>query len=167
MTTQFQAPDWAGETVAILGNGPAMSHELVASVRADRVIVCNRAVRFAPHADLFVALDPEHHVDLDFDGLRVVGVECDADAMYAGLLYERVEMGVGDTIEIRNNLLAAIRIAAATGAARIVLYSVDTAAYEAQHDFRGVTEGLAALVAELGARGIAVEAAPAAEDLDA
>lgn len=167
MTTQFQAPDWSGLTVAILGNGPGMSHELAASVRADRVIACNRAVRFSPYADLFVALDPEHHVDLDFDGLRVVGVECEADAMYAGLLYERVVLGEGHVIEIRNNLLAAIRIAAATGSARIALYGVDTAAYEAEHDFRGVTEGLAALVAELGARGIAVEMAPAAEDLEA
>lgn len=167
MTTQFQAPDWTGETVAILGNGPGMSHELAARVRADRVIACNRAVRFAPHADLFVALDPEHHVDLDFDGLRVVGVECDVDAMYNGLMYERVVLGEGHVIEIRNNLLAAIRLAAACNPARITLYGVDTSAYEAQHDFRGVTEGLAALVAELGARGITVEMAPAAEDLEA
>ena len=42
-------------------------------------------------------------------------------------------------------------------------YGVDTPAYESQHDFRGVTEGLAALIAELGARGIAVEMADAQE----
>lgn len=150
MTTKFISPDWSGLKVAILANGPTMTQDLANSARdaSDRSIVVNRAVRFARTADLFVALDPEHHVDLQFDGQRAVGVESDdIDAQYPGSMYETVELGVGHSIEIRNNLLAAMRIAARSGAAQVDVYGYDGPAYEAQHDFRGLVEGVAQIVA--------------------
>ena len=55
---------------------------------------------------------------------------------------------------LRNNALAAIRIAAQAGASEILLYGMDPAEYEALHDFRGFAEGLLALIGELQARGI-------------
>ena len=120
MTTPWIVPHmWEGETVAILGAGPDMTRELAESARGYKSIAVNRAVKFAPDADMFVALDPHHPFWADaagFKGLRVCGVECDIDALYPGMMYETVRIGPGHTIEIRNNALAAIRIAALAGA---------------------------------------------------
>lgn len=159
------APDWAGETVAILGAGPDMTVELAEKARGHKTIAVNRAVKFAPWADMFVALDPHHpfweEADrLGFAGLRVCGVECDIDALYAGLFYERVAMPDGGSIEIRNNALAAIRIAVRMGAAKIVLLGFDPERYEEVHahtGFRGLVQGLEQIAAELRAAGIEVE----------
>ena len=102
-------PDmWAGQTVAILGAGPDMTAELAAAAKGHKTIAVNRAVKFAPWADMFVALDPHHpfweEADrLGFAGLRVCGVECELDALYAGMFYETVQMGQGHTLQIRNN----------------------------------------------------------------
>src|SRR5574340_452042 len=90
------------------------------------VVGGNRAVRYAPWADMFVALDPHHPFweeadKLGFTGVRVCGVDCDYDAMYAGPFYERV-----GSLEIRNNALAALRIAFRSGAKRIILLGFDT-----------------------------------------
>lgn len=167
MTTPWTIPAdlWAGETVAILGAGPDMTAELAETARGHKTIVVNRAVKFAPWADMFVALDPHHpfweEADrLDFKGLRVCGVECDIDALYAGMFYEAVALGEGHVIEIRNNALAAIRIAALAGAAKIILLGFDPERYEEVHahtGFRGLVQGLEQIAAELRARGIEVE----------
>ncbi|MEO8101334.1 MAG: hypothetical protein ABI790_02340 [Betaproteobacteria bacterium] len=160
---------WAGETVAILGNGPAMTEALASRARAQgwKTIAVNRAVKFAPDADLFVALDPHHPFWADADdfaGIKVSGVDSDdpllADARYAGMFYETVQIAPGHTIEIRNNFLAAMRIAARLGAAKILLLGVDEAAYDQAHahtGFYGFAEGLAQLTAALSLEGIAVE----------
>lgn len=161
MTTKWN-PDgiWQGETVAILGAGPDMTEELALTAKGYKTIAVNRAVRYAPWADMFVALDPHHpfweEADrLGFTGIRVCGVECDYDAMYAGMFYERV-----GSLEIRNNALAALRIAFRAGAKRIVLIGFDTERYEFVHretGFRGLTEGLAQMVTEIRAAGVVVE----------
>ena len=161
MTTKYEAPDWAGLTVGILANGPELTQELADRARAecDKLIAVNRAIRFAQTADMFVALDPDHHADLpaDFAGLRIVGAEWwDIDAMNVGPRYEMARLGPSHEVHIRNNLLTAIRLAAEAGAARIVLYAVNTEAYEAAHNFRGLTEGLAAVIAELRAKGVEI-----------
>jgi hypothetical protein len=152
MTKAWQIPAdlWAGETVAILGAGPDMTEELAASAKGCKTIAVNRAVKFAPWADMFVALDPHHPFweeadNLGFSGLRVCGVECDLDALYAGMFYETVQIAPGHTIQIRNNALAAIRIASMTGAKKLLLLGFDPERYEEVHahtGFFGLKQGL-------------------------
>lgn len=173
MTTPHQIPAdlWAGETVYVLGAGPDMTAELAETARGHKTIAVNRAVKFAPWADMFVALDPHHpfweEADrLEFKGMRICGVECDIDALYAGMFYETVNMGEGHTLEIRNNALAAIRIAELAGASKIVLLGFDPERYEEVHahtGFRGLTQGLAQITAELQTKGIEVERIDSAE----
>jgi hypothetical protein len=171
MTTPWKIePIWAGETVAILGAGPDMTAELAETAHGHKTIAVNRAVKFAPWADMFVALDPHHpfweEADrLQFAGMRVCGIECDYDALYPGMMYERVQMD-GGTIEVRNNALAAIRIAARMGAKKIILLGFDPERYEEVHahtGFRGLTQGLIQITAELQANGIEVERIDSAE----
>jgi len=154
---------WEGETVAILGAGPDMTKELAESARGFKTVAVNRAVKFAPWADLFVALDPKHpfYADpCDFQGIRVCGIECDLDAAYAGMWYYTVRFSDGHTIEIRNNAIAAMLIAERLGAAKLLLLGFDTERYEAVHahtGFYGLTQALEQLTSELLANGIAVE----------
>lgn len=167
MTTRWNIPHdmWAGKTVAVLGAGPDMTEELAMTAKGHVTIAVNRAVRYAPWADMFVALDPHHpfweEADaLGFTGMRVCGVECDIDALYAGMFYEHVKMRDGKILEVRNNALAAVRIAALAGAAKILLIGFDTKRYEETHahtGFSGLTEGLAQIIEELRAKGIEVE----------
>lgn len=173
MTTPWTLPAdlWAGETVAILGAGPDMTADLAETARGHKTIAVNRAVKFAPWADMFVALDPHHPFwedadRLGFQGLRVCGVECDLDALYAGMFYETVTLAEGHTIQIRNNALAALRIAARAGAAKIILLGFDPERYEEVHahtGFRGLVQGLEQITAELRAQGIDVERIDSAE----
>lgn len=161
MTTKWN-PDgiWQGETVAILGAGPDMTEELALTSKGCKTIAVNRAVKFAPWADMFVALDPHHPFweekdNVGFKGICVCGIECDLDAMYAGMFYERV----GD-LEIRNNALAALRIAIRSGAKHIKLLGFDPERYEEIHratGFRGLVEGLPQLITEARLNGIEVE----------
>ena len=168
MATKWQIPSdmWAGETVAILGAGPDMTEDLAASAKGYKTIAVNRAVRFAPWADMFVALDPHHPFweeadSLGFAGMRVIGVDHDDyDALYPGMMYERVMMPDGAQIEIRNNALAAIRIAFRAGAKKIILLGFDPERYEEVHahtGFRGLKEGLNQIIAEMQAAGVEVE----------
>lgn len=156
---------WAGETVAILGAGPDMTAELAETARGYKTIAVNRAVKFAPWADMFVALDPHHPFweeaeNVGFKGLAVCGVECDLDALYAGMFYETVEVAEGHCIQIRNNALAALRIASLTGAKKIILLGFDPARYEEIHahtGFYGLSQGLKQMTAELRSKGIEIE----------
>lgn len=165
MTTPWTIPPglWAGETVAILGNSPAMTKKLAASLSGVKRIAVNRAVKHAPDADMFVALDPHHPFWNDaekFTGLRVCGVECDIDALYCGMHYETVTLRSGAVTEIRNNFLAAIRIAVAAGASKIILAGVDANLYDAEHahtGFSGFAEGLEKVLNEIRAQGVEVE----------
>jgi hypothetical protein len=169
MTTRWEIPAdlWAGETVAVLATGPSMDQALADSVREHKRIAVRRAFRFAPDADMLVALDgPSGSLDdafwedaRDFAGLRVCGVESDdIDAKYVGLLYETVVIGEGHTISIRNNGLAAIRIAERAGAAKILLLGFEPERYEEVHaPWFGLAKGLEQITAELRAKGIEVK----------
>lgn len=174
MTTPWKiTPDWAGQTVAVLASGPSLTPEVVRALAKHRCIAVNYSFVAAPDADMLVALDLNMQfwtAAADFAGLRVCGVASDdVDALYAGPRYERIEMTPGHIIEARNSGLAAIRIAAEMGAARIILAGFDpeTAAHfegrpnvEAEPvagRYPGLVEGLAGMVAELRAKGIAVE----------
>ena len=168
MTTKWQIPAdmWQGETVAILGAGPDMTEELALTAKGHKTIAVNRAVKFAPWADMFVALDPHHPFweeadQLGFSGIRILGVEHDDyDANYCGMMYETVQIEPGHSIEIRNNALAAIRIAFRAGAKKIILLGFDAERYEETHahtGFYGLKQGLEQIIAEIRAAGVEVE----------
>jgi len=149
---------WPGETVAILGNGPALAAELATTERPGRAIAVNRAAAVAPWADMLVSIDGNWPAETsDFAGMRVVGVESDIDAFYVHLPHEVVTLAPGNIVHLRNNAMSAMRIAAAAGAAKLVLFGFDTECYEELHSFSGLTIGLAALIAELRAKGVQVE----------
>lgn len=170
MTTKLILPDWSGQAVAVLASGRSLTKEAVAAVAGMKKIAVRRAVRMVPDAEIVLALDAPPNVGFwdevrDFAGLKVCGVECELDAMYLGMQYERVTLAPGHVIEIRNNGLAAIRLAAATGATRITLVGFDGPPYEHFYGdgdpdvngYPGLAEGLAALTSELRSRGITVE----------
>lgn len=168
MTTKWEIPAdlFAGETVAILGAGPDMTEELAATAKGHKTIAVNRAVKFAPWADMFIALDPHHPFweeadNLRFKGLRILGVEHDDyDALYPGLMYETVRIAENHIIQIRNNALAAIRIAFMAGAKKIILLGFDPERYEEVHSntgFYGLKQGLEQIIAEIRAAGVEVE----------
>lgn len=161
MTTPWQpSGEWAGATVAVLAAGPSMTAAVAEAVRAqaDRVIVVNNAIRFAPDADMLVALDAGWPQEWrDFGGMLVTGIEDpDLDALYVGHRFERVQMGPSHEIEIRNSGLTAVRLAAELGAARIIRAGFDATA-EDGFPYDGVALGLRAIERELRARGIVVE----------
>ena len=157
MTTRHEiAPIWAGQTVAVIGNGPSLTDDLLAEAKGYPCIVANRAARRAPWADMLVSIDANWPGECtDFAGQRVVGIErAVLDALYVDMPYEVVTISPGHVLHIRNNALSAIRIAAQAGASEILLYGMDPDEYETLHAFRGFAEGLHALLAELQARGI-------------
>ena len=167
MTTLWSVPPdlWRGQTVAVLASGPSLTQELADSVRHLPRIAVRRAFQVAPDADMLISLDgPTGSMDdafwddaRDFAGMKICGTECDVDALYPGMLYECVAIGPAHVIEIRNNGLAAIRIAERAGAAKVLLLGFDTERYETVHGFAGLTAGLAAIESELRAKGIDIE----------
>lgn len=170
MTTPYALnPLWPGATVAVLASGPSLTPALAESMRLHKTIAVNEAHRLAPWADVLVGLDGNWPAAWRaFPGQRLTGVADETlDADYIGPMWERVTLAPGHTIEIRNSGLAAVRIAAALGAARIVLAGFDHPRqpghfYDDEVDaghYTGLAEGLAALTAELAARGIMVERA--------
>lgn len=155
---------WQGETVAILGAGPDMTAELAEKARKYKTIAVNRAIKFAPKADMFVALDPHHpfwEAAKDFKGIKICGVECDYDAVYMGMFYEDVVMSPAETLQIRNNALAAIRIAVICGAQKLILLGFDPERYEEIHfkkcGFRGLIKGLEQVIKQVESQGVEVE----------
>jgi len=155
---------WQGETVAILGAGPDMTEELAEKAREYKTIAVNRAIKFAPNADMFVALDPLHpfwEAAKDFKGIKICGVVNDYDAHYIGMFYETVQLSPSETIQIRNNALAAMRIAVMAGAKKLVLLGFDPERYEEIHfkkcGFRGLIQGLEKVIAEIKSQGVEVE----------
>lgn len=172
------SPIWQGKTVAVLASGHSLTQELADSVKDLPRIAVRRAFRLARDADFVLALDgpPNFGFWDEVQGIRgtpVCGVECDLVAAYLNIPHETVTIEPGYTIQTRNNGLAAIRLAALFGAARIVLLGFDPPPFRHFYDdvdsdwdqYPGLAQGLIALVAELEARGIDVEyrsAAPAA-----
>lgn len=167
MTTEYIKPDWVGKTVVILGGGPSMSQAVADALRQyDVRVVVNDAHFLAPDADMLVALDgvwPDGYGT--FAGLRVTGVHDGHEAaMYVGPMYERITLAPGHIVEVRNSGLAAIRLAADAGAARIILAGFEpstgahwsgstTVGLDVSAAYPGhLAEGLAALRTELAAR---------------
>jgi hypothetical protein len=150
-------PIWAGETVAIIGNGQNLPADLAGSVQGCRTIALSFAIDKAPWADMLLAIDGNFPASTADHAMRICGVESDVDALYVQMPHEVVTLAPGHVVHIRNNALSAIRIAAQAGAARILLFGMDTERYEQIHNFPGLTVGLATLIVELAERGIVVE----------
>jgi len=160
MTTRLVIePIWAGETVAVLGNAPCLDAELAHLPRPIHAIACNQAAIRAPWADMMVSIDANWRPEAEnFAGQRIIGFEDpDIDAGFVHIPHELVAVAPGRELHIRANLLAAIRIAAQAGAARILLLGIDPEHYEAHLAAPGTVAGLAAVCAEMAARGIVVE----------
>lgn len=169
MTTPWQpAAQWRGASVAVLLSGPSMNAAVAQQLRerCDRVIAVKHTARLAPWADMLVALDaPWPDEFRAFAGMRVTGVADDTlDALYPGHFCERV-LTDGGALEIRNSGLAAMRIAAAMGAARIEVAGFAPEAQRRWHDapelpargYLGVHAGMVQIVNELAASGVEVE----------
>jgi hypothetical protein len=171
MTTPLTiSPIWHGQTVAVLASGRSLTQELADSVKHMPRIAVRRAFRLAPDADFVVALDgPPNfgfwHESAGCSGTRVCGVECDLDAAYLNIAHETVVLEPGHVVQIRNNGIAAIRLAAMFGAAKILLLGFDAEPFEHFYPdvdpdwdrYPGLSIGLAALIEELHAGGIEVE----------
>lgn len=157
MTTNWKpSGEWSGQVVAVLGAGPLLTREMAALPAQCKTIAASRASDVYPAADMVVAIDG-NGPPAGYAGMYVIGFPCDRDALYPGVRYERVTMADGRVLEYRNNGILAIRIAADMGAARIVLAGFDTPRYEKIYNFPGITEGLAAVIAEVRARGIPID----------
>lgn len=162
MTTPYTIERiWPGETVAIFASGPSMTAELAQTVRQYHSIAVRTAFRRVPWADMLIGIDGPPNEGFwdeskDFAGLRLIGSECDVDALFVKIPHEVVTIGPMNTLHIRNNALAAMRIAVAAGAAKLLLLGFDTDLYESIHGVY-LTAGLAALTTELQAQGVVVE----------
>jgi hypothetical protein len=163
-------PIWQGQTVAVLASGKSLTQELADSVKQLPRIAVRRAFRLAPDADYVLSLDGPPNFGFwdesaSCSGTRVCGVECDLDVAYLNIAHEPVTIGPGHVIEIRNNGIAAIRLAAMLGASRILLLGFDPEPFahfypdvDADWDkYPGLAIALPALVDELRARGVAIE----------
>jgi hypothetical protein len=154
MTTPLQTlPVWQGKSVAIFNIVPNTA--AVDQPKCDVTIVLGSATK-ALWADMLIELDPaspiwqEAH---DFKGLKICGIDTEqVDAVYVGLCYENIQIAEGNTLQIRHNILAALRFASNCGAARITLFGCKDVA-----DFEGLTEGITQITAELQALGLVVE----------
>lgn len=174
MTYKFTPPDWKGESVAVIASGKSLTQELADSVKHMKRIAVRRAFRVAPDADIVLALDAPPNFGFweesqDFAGIRVCGVEVEGlDAYHAHIPHECVEIAPGHLIEVRNNGLAALRLAAMTGAAKVVLVGFDAPPYshfygDADPDwdrYPGLQQGIAKIVAELRGAGVEVVGEP-------
>jgi hypothetical protein len=145
-----------------------MTRDLAESLRCHRTIAVNHTSRIAPWADAMVALDGDWPQEWrGFQGIRFTGIKDDTlDALYVGSMLEMVSVD-GEQFVIRNSGIAAIRIAAALGAKRIIVagfapenrghfYDDEVDTGDADPYF-GVAAAFDALVVEMAARGVAVE----------
>jgi hypothetical protein len=163
MKTPWKVPQlWLGETVAVVGTGASATPEAIDAVRSLPTIAANAAIALVPHADMLVSIDANWPDEGNrFEGIRVVGIPCDADAEYIGVSYEVVCVAPGRVVHIRNNGLLAMRIAAQAGAKKIVVVGFDPPAYQEKqvelgYDFPGYVEAFAMVKAELEAAGVEV-----------
>jgi len=168
MTTLWKpAGEWSGATVAVLGAGPSLTKKAVDSLKGHRTIACNFAIRLAPDADMLLALDGNWPQEFrDFAGMRVTGCADDTlDALYMGPQSERLMIAPGHEVEITFTGLAALRLAAAMGAKKIIYAGFDPDEpryfYDDEVD-TGLTYlhlglGLQKVIADLTAQGVKVE----------
>jgi hypothetical protein len=171
MTTPLKiSPIWQGQTVAVLASGRSLTQELADSVKHLPRIAVRRAFRLAPDADYVLALDGPPNFGFWEEsaactGTRVCGVECELDVAYLSIAHETVTLEPGNVVQIRNNGIAAIRLAAMFGAVKILLLGFDQEPFEHFYPdvdpdwdrYPGLSIGLIALIEELRGLGVEVE----------
>lgn len=167
---------FAGQSVAIIAGGPSATPTAIESVLHYPRIAVRNAYRFALDADVLLSLDADAPWFAEAgragaSGLWLTGNPEGADEPYShyiGLRYERFRVDANTEKEVRNSGLAAIRVAAEMGAARILLagFDPDVAGYadgytpgvqQAGRPYGDMAIALAAIIAELRAKGIEVE----------
>jgi hypothetical protein len=129
-------PEWRGETAFIVGGGPSVTAEALASIRGRRTIAINSSYLTCPEADVLFFADLRwwrHHaerVGKVFKGRRVA--TCSGHAKGDSLLrLKRVDPAIGvaqrthEVAMARTSLQGAISIAAHLGASRLVLLGAD------------------------------------------
>jgi uncharacterized Rossmann fold enzyme len=162
-------PDLAGKTVLVIGNNKSAD----ATIKADYVITASCSIKYAPKADMHICIDgvlPPPRVDKEsakafkeFEGLRIIGVPTDnPNVLFHHMPHEIVKLSDTHTVEMRNNGISAIRVAAECGAKKIILSGFDMKVYDeenAAYGFGcGVSEkALDALIQELENKGVVVE----------
>ena len=174
MTTEYDLTNiWSGETVAVLASGSSINQTIADELARHRRIVVNYSYLLAPDADLLLALDL--NMDLwnaakNFAGMRACGVQSDnVNAIYIGQMSEKIRIAEGHIVEMTNSGIAAIRLAAKMGAAKIILagFNPDSGGHfegrpsnsdQFTNDhWRYLSIGLGSIVSELRAKGIDVE----------
>lgn len=188
MTTKWEVPPglWAGKTVAIIGSGPSINQELADAVRHLPRICARYGIKWAPDADMVVAVDSFPNIGVpmsgtagpdpgfwpyalaNFPGLKVCGTETDElppEVMFFWHRWELVTVSVvpSHVVEFRNNAMSAIHIAERAGAAKILLLGMDPEIYD-QKTGCFLTAGLAQITAELQVNGIEVDRIVTLED---
>jgi len=130
MTTAFDVPQiFDGKTVVVLGSSPSMSRAVADKVRNMPRIVINSTWRLAPDADILFAHDlawwQQNPEAQNFRGLKISGQDGEVDALHVRMPEERVTIGPGHVVDLKNSGIMAIRLAAAAGAKRIILFGID------------------------------------------
>lgn len=158
---------WKGETVAVFATGPS-TRKAGKNARDTRAIAVKATYQVVPWAEMVVCHDRawwDTEAAQAFRGIRVCGQEGAAGCVLVPGRHERVEVTPGHVVEVASSGLLAVRVAAMTGAGRILLYGFDGGT---EHWQRGrpardpivaaaTAKALEDLVAELRARGIPVE----------
>jgi hypothetical protein len=160
--TPYESPQWQGATVAVIGTAKSATPEALEAVRGMvelrpirpfcwcRTLTCwCRSMRTGRRR----ATTSGH--------ARGGRANCDKDAAYVGVDYERVQLSPSEVVHFRNNGMLAIRLAVRAGAKKIVLVGFDPQSYQATqdaggYDFRGYAEGLEQLIAQVRAGGVEV-----------
>lgn len=164
-------PSLTGRKVLIVGNAPGISREVVSQILTDYTIAVSAGVKHAPFADMLVGIDAKIQATADVDtvaafnafaGLFLVGVPSDdLRTTLHHMPYERVRFAPGNEVDIRNNGISAIRVAAELGATDITLVGFSAEEYDAREahcGFAGVTAiALPALIAELAEKYVSVK----------
>jgi hypothetical protein len=161
-----------GGTVAVLATGPSMTAAVAESLRAHPCIALTDAHELAPWAAVLYAHDAIwwelHPAAQAFAGVKVSGQPTDRADVCIPAREERIQISETHCVHLRSSGLAAIRLAVAAGAKRILLAGFDPQGghFHAGHKpprvapepttYQAWEAGLNALAAELGASGIEV-----------
>ena len=189
MTTKWK-PDgiFAGQTVAIIGDGPSMSQELADAVRHLPRVCARLGARWALDADMVIAIDGPPNLGRwpdymppgpgfwpwaleHFPGLKITAEATDDLPPEVVSFWHRWEMITvsevpSHVIEARQNFMSAMHIVEQGGAAKVLLLGLDPDVYDTIYAGQGLyfSKGIEQLSEKLRAQGIEVVDIKTVED---